>query len=286
MGIMDGKLCMITGATAGIGYCTAMEIARMGGSVIIIGRNQSKCAIAVKKIQEETGNLSVEYLLADLSSQTQIRTTVRSFFQKYDHLDVLVNNAGGFFWRRMLSVDGIEMTLALNHLAYFLLTNLLIEALKASNNARVINVSSSTHRSQYLDFNNLQFNNIYNPIQAYGRSKLANLLFSYELSRRLLGTRVTSNALSPGWVATEIYKKINPWFTPLINPIIHRIGQTPLEGAQTSIYLATSPDIEGITGKYYAKMQPIRSSSASYDLDSARRLWELSLELVSEKSAL
>ena len=280
MGIMDGKLCMVTGATSGIGFYTALEIARMGGSVIIIGRNQPKCMTAVKMIQENTGNPSVEYLLADLSSQTQIRTAARFFYQKYNHLDILVNNAGGFFLHRRLSEDGIEMTLALNHLAYFLLTNLLIDALKSSPSARVINVSSSTHNNKHLNFNDLQLTRLYNPVQAYGRSKLANLLFSYELARQLADTRVTSNALTPGWVATDIYKKVNPWLTPLINPVIQRIGQTPLEGAQTSIYLATSPDVEGITGKYYSNMQPVRSSSASYGLDSARRLWELSLEFV------
>jgi len=280
MGMMDGKLCIVTGATSGIGFCTAMEIAQMGGSVIIMGRNQPKCITAMKIIQEETRNPSVEYLLADLSSQTQIRAAARLFYEKHDQLDVLVNNAGGFFLRRKLSVDGIEMTLALNYLAHFLLTNLFLDALKKSPSARVINVSSNTHRKMHLDFNDLQLRKFYNPVQAYGRSKLASLLFSYALARRLADFRITSNALSPGWVATEIYKKINPWLTPLIYPVFQRIGQTPMEGAQTSIYLATSPDVEGITGKYYESKRLIRSSTASYDLESARRLWELSSELV------
>jgi NAD(P)-dependent dehydrogenase (short-subunit alcohol dehydrogenase family) len=280
MGVMDGKLCIVTGATAGIGFYTAMEIARMGGSVILIGRDQSKCMSSAKKIQESTGNPSIEYLLADLSSQSQIRSVVRSFYQKYDHLDVLVNNAGGFFLRRSSSVDGIEMTFALNHLAYFLLTNLLINALNASSSARVINVSSSTHRNNNLDFNNLQSLKFYNPIQAYGRSKLCNLLFSYELSRRLSGTHITSNALNPGWVATDIYKKVNPWLTPIINPVIRWIGRSPSVGAQTSIYLATSLEVEGITGKYYESLRAIQSSDASYDLGSAQRLWKISSELV------
>lgn len=280
MSIMSEKLCMVTGATAGIGYYTALEIARMGASVIIIGRNQAKCITSVEMIQENTGNCSVEYLLADLSSQAQIRSAVKTFYEQHDHLDILVNNAGAFFLRRKLSVDGIEMTLAVNHLAYFLLTNLLINALKASPSARVVNVSSGSHTNEHLDFNNLQLTRFYNPMQAYGRSKLANVLFTYELARRMASTGITSNALTPGMVATDIWKKVNRWLTPLINPVMQRIGQTPLEGAQTSIYLATSPEVEGVSGKYYADKRPVRSSSVSYDPDAAQRLWEISSQLV------
>lgn len=280
MGSMDGKLCMVTGATAGIGYYTALEIARMGASLIIIGHNQVKCMSSMKMIQEDTGNRSVEYLLADLSSQAQIRSAVSKFYEQHDHLDVLVNNAGAFFLRRRLSEDGIEMTLAVNHLAYFLLTNLLIDALKTSPSARVVNVSSGSHYNEHLDFNDLQLSRFYNPMQAYGRSKLANILFSYELTRRLVGTNITSNALTPGMVATDIWKKVNRWLTPLINPVIQHIAQTPLEGAQTSIYLATSPEVEGVTGKYYADKRPVRSSSVSYDVDTAQQLWKISSHLV------
>jgi NAD(P)-dependent dehydrogenase (short-subunit alcohol dehydrogenase family) len=280
MGIMDRKLCMVTGATAGIGYYTALEIARMGGSVVIIGRDRTKCISSVKMIKEATGNQSVDYLVADLSSQAQIRAISKSFYENHDHLDVLVNNAGAFFLRRKLSVDGIEMTWAVNHLAYFLLTNLLIDALKASQNARVVNVSSGSHYNEHLDFNDLQLSKFYNPMQAYGRSKLANILFTYELARRMAGTGITSNALTPGRVATDIWKKVNRWLTPLINPVMQRIGRTPLEGAQTSIYLATSPEVEGVTSKYYADKRPVRSSAVSYDLDAAQRLWEISSQMV------
>lgn len=271
---------MVTGATAGIGYYSALEIARMGASVIIIGRNQEKCISSVKMIQEDSGNRSVDYICADLSSQDQIRSAIKIFYEQHDHLDVLVNNAGAFFLRRKLSVDGIEMTLAVNHLAYFLLTNLLSDALKTSPRARVVNVSSGSHYNEQLDFDDLQFKKFYNPMQAYGRSKLANVLFTYELARRMAGTNITSNALTPGRVATDIWKKVNRWLTPLINPVIQRIGQTPLEGAQTSIYLATSPEVEGVTGKYYADKHPVRSSSVSYNLDAAQRLWTISLQLV------
>jgi NAD(P)-dependent dehydrogenase (short-subunit alcohol dehydrogenase family) len=177
-------------------------------------------------------------------------------------------------------VDGIEMTFAVNHLAYFLLTNLLLNALRASLNSRVVNVSSGSHYNEHLDFNDLQLTKFYNPMQAYGRSKLANILFSNELARRLQGTGVTSNALTPGMVATDIWKKVNRWLTPLINPVIQRIAQTPLEGAQTSIYLATSPEVEGVSGKYYADKRPIKSSPIADDLEAARQLWEVSSQLV------
>jgi NAD(P)-dependent dehydrogenase (short-subunit alcohol dehydrogenase family) len=278
MGMMDGKICMVTGGTSGIGFYTAQEIARMGGTVIIIGRNPAKCDNAMKMIQVESGNPSGEYLLADLSSQAQIRSAAAEFNKKYDHLDVLVNNAGGVSLRRKLSIDGIELTFAVNHLAYFLLTNLLIEALKNSPSARVVNVSSGSHYSEQLDFDNLQLAKSYNVYRAYGRSKLANVLFSYELARLMAGTHVTSNALSPGMVATDIWKKVSPWLTPFITPVIQRIGQPPLDGAQTSIYLATSPEVEGVTGKYFADCEQVRSSTYSYDLGAAKRLWKVSAQ--------
>jgi NAD(P)-dependent dehydrogenase (short-subunit alcohol dehydrogenase family) len=279
MAIMDGKICMVTGGNAGIGLYTAQELARMGGTVIIIGRNQEKCENALRLVQQETGNPAVEYLLADLSSQAQIRAAAAKFSAKYDRLDVLVNNAGGAFLRRTLTEDGIERTFAVNHLAYFLLTNLLVEALKNSTGGRVINVSSGSHYGLQLDFDNLQLKKSYSIYRAYGWSKLANVLFTYELARRMAGTHVTSNALSPGMVATEIWEKVNRLLTPFITPVIKHYGKSPIEGAQTSIYLATSPDVEGVTGKYFTDSKPVRSSAASYDLDAARRLWQVSLRL-------
>jgi NAD(P)-dependent dehydrogenase (short-subunit alcohol dehydrogenase family) len=277
---MDNKLCMVTGATAGIGYYTTLEIARMGAKVIMVGRDQEKCVATMKRIQEDSGNQTVEYLLADLSSQDQIRALAETFYRQYDHLDVLVNNAGGFFMRRRLSVDGFEMTFALNHLNYFLLTNLLLDAIKASQSARVVNVSSDSHRGQILDFNDLQLTKGYNPMRAYGRSKLANVLFTYELSRHLAGTHVTANALHPGMVATDIWRKVNRWLTPLIDLVIRRVALPPEEGAQTSIYLATAPELDGTTGKYFTLKQPVQSDPATYDGKAAQRLWDLSLEMV------
>ena len=286
MGMMEGKICIVTGATAGIGYYTALEIARMGGSVIIVGRNQSKCVETAHSLMEISGNHSIDYIVTDLSSQAQIRALADKFYRRYNHLDVLVNNAGGFFMQRKLSVDGLEMTFALNHLAYFLLTHLLLDALKASANARIVNVSSGSHLRQHIDFNDLQLTRFYNPMKAYGRSKFANILFTYELSRRLIGSNITANALTPGMVATDIWKKVNRWLTPLIIPVMQRIAQTPLEGAQTSIYLATSPDMEGVTGKYFVNQKPILSDPGTYDLAAAQKLWHLSLGLVNLESKL
>ena len=279
MGLMDGKVVMITGATSGVGYYTALELARMGASVTILGRNLAKCQACVQSIRQETGNPKLSYLQADLASLDQVRCLAQDFLDQHDRLDVLVNNAGAAFLTRRLSMDGFEMTLAVNYLSHFLLTHLLLPALRASPSARVINVSSGGHFSQHLDFDDLQIARFYNPYKAYGRSKLANILFSYELARRLSGTHITSNALTPGMVATEIWKKVHPLITPFLYPIIRRKGQTPLQGAQTIIYLASSPEVEGITGLYYAYNHPIRSSPASYDETSAHRLWEVSLHL-------
>ena len=277
---MDGKICLVTGATSGIGFFTAREIARMGASVVIVGRDLSRCIAAAQRIKDESGNNGVEYLLADLSSQAQVRTIAAQFCTQHDHLDVLINNAGAPFLFRQESVDGIEMTFALNHLAYFLLTLLLIKSLKASPNARVLNVSSGSHVNERIDFNNLQMKKFYNPVHAYGCSKLANILFTYELSRRLVNTHVTANALTPGMVATDIWKKVNRFLTPFLFPLIRHYGQTPLEGAQTSIYLATSPEVEGITGKYFAYKHQVRSDPITHDIGLAKRLWQVSLEMV------
>jgi retinol dehydrogenase-12 len=279
MGRMDGKLVLVTGATSGIGYYSALELARMGAPVIVHGRNEARCTKSVEAIQKETGNPSISYLLAELSSQAQVRALAERFYEQHSRLDVLINNAGAAFLFRRLSEDGLEMTLAVNHLSHFLLTNLLLPALKASPSARVVNVSSGSHYNEHLDFNDLQLSRFYNPWKAYGRSKLANILFSYELARRLSGTHITSNALTPGMVATEIWKKVNRWLTPLIYPIIAHSAQTPLQGAQTSIYLASSSEVEGSSGLYYANQRPLHSNPDSYDVQVARQLWEISAQL-------
>ena len=194
---MQNKICLITGATSGIGQAAALALAKMGLTVIVVGRSEGRCQNTVAHIQRETGNFHVDYLLADLSVQAQVRQLAADFKARYKRLDVLVNDAGAIFLRRQLSADGIEMNFALNHLAYFLLTNLLLDTLKASAPARVVNVASNSHRNSHLDFENLQLKRGYNPMRAYGRSKLANLYFTYELARRLDSTGVTVNAMHP-----------------------------------------------------------------------------------------
>jgi NAD(P)-dependent dehydrogenase (short-subunit alcohol dehydrogenase family) len=275
---MDGKICMVTGATSGIGKVAALELARMGATVIVVGRSRQRCENTVEMIRHETGNSAVEFLLADLSSQVQIRDLVADFKAHYSCLHVLVNNAGGFFLRRQLSVDGIEMTFALNHLNYFLLTHLLLDTIRASAPARVVNVSSGAHRGRPLDFENLGRMGFYSGWVAYGRSKFANLLFTYELARRLEGTGVTVNALHPGWVATNIGRN-NGWLIRLLMPIIQRNAIPSEEGARTILYLASSPEVEGVTGKYFKKEKVIPSDPESYDQEAAARLWKISTEM-------
>src|SRR5262245_17711398 len=199
---MQGKTCLVTGATSGIGLIAARELARRGARVIIVGRNPAKCNDVLAQIQAETGNAEVQALIADLSSQEQVRQLARQFLGRYPHLNVLVNNAGGMWLRRELTVDGLEMTFAVNHLAYFLLTHLLLDAIKSSDSARIVNVASGAHRRATIDFDDLMGERRYRGWQAYCRSKLANLLFTYELARRIEGTGLIANALHPGWVAT------------------------------------------------------------------------------------
>jgi NAD(P)-dependent dehydrogenase (short-subunit alcohol dehydrogenase family) len=275
-----GKVMLITGATSGIGQETALELARLGSRVIVVGRSSDKCEATLVRIERETGSQETDGLLADLSNMSQVRGLARQVQEKYDRLDVLVNNAGGFFMRRSLTKEGFEKTFALNHLSYFLLTLLLLDMLKASAPARIVNVSSNSHYGQHLDFENLQGEKGYNPMKAYGRSKLANILFTYELARRLDGSSVTANALHPGFVATNIFSLNSPLLKKLAEPIMRRIALAPQEGAQTSIYLAASPEVEGVSGKFFVKKQVASSDPTSYDEKAARRLWEVSRRMV------
>jgi retinol dehydrogenase-12 len=278
MANMNGKICMVTGATSGIGEATSLELARMGASVVLVGRNPSRCEASIARIKQETGNSSVEYLVADLSSMAQVRRAAQQFQEKHRRLDVLVNNAGAAFLRRQVSVDGFEMTFTLNHLNYFLLTLLLLDTLRASPPARIVNVASDSHRGQKLDFDDLQIQKGYSVMKAYGRSKLANVLFTYELARRINGTSVTVNALHPGRVATRIWEKGGP-LNPLISLVMRRFSIPVDQGAKTVIYLASSPEVEGLTGEYFTDCKVVRSDPASYDQATAKRLWDISLNL-------
>ena len=276
------KICLVTGATAGIGRITATALAAHGSELVIHGRNQEKAEITVNQIKAETGNDQVSYLLADFSDLDQVRNLAAEFQEKFDHLHVLVNNAGAFFNKRIPTSYDVEMTFLINHLAPFLLTNLLLETLKNSSPARIVNISSEGHRQGKIDFNDLGFEKGYFGMKAYGRSKLANILFTYELARHLEGTGVTVNALHPGHIATDIWKNDFGVMGPVLKWFMSRIALSPEEGAENSIFLATSPEVEGIHGKYFIKNEPAQSSPTSYDEEIAHRLWKLSTELTSQ----
>jgi NAD(P)-dependent dehydrogenase (short-subunit alcohol dehydrogenase family) len=276
---MHGKICVVTGATSGIGLVTAQSLARQGATLIVVGRNSERGAATVSRIRQETGNAAVELMIADLSAQAEVRGLASDIQRRFPRLDVLVNNAGALFARKELSHDGLEMTFALNHLAYFLLTNLLLDPLKASPLGRIVNVSSEAHRGAQLDFADLQGEHNYRGYRAYARSKLANILFTYELARRLEGTGVVTNALHPGFVATN-FGHNNRSFTAGLFRILQLVAAiSPEEGGQTIIYLASSPEAQGVTGAYFVKQKAVRSSQVSYDRAAAERLWQVSTEL-------
>jgi NAD(P)-dependent dehydrogenase (short-subunit alcohol dehydrogenase family) len=271
---MQGKKVLVTGATNGIGLVTAREMARMGAQVTIISRDAKKCARVTEEINSDTAN-PIEFIAEDLSTLAGVRRAAAQFSRHHQHLDVLVNNAGGFFLKRIVTPEGLEKTFALNHLSYFLLTNLLLDLLKVSSPTRIVNVASGSHMGAKIGFDDLLGEKHYAGFRAYGQSKLANVLFTYELARRLVGSSVTVNALHPGYVDTGI--PLHNGFLGGIAKIYARIfAKKPEEGAQTSIYLASSPDVEGVTGKYFVNCLPVESSVESYDKAVAKKLWEVS----------
>ena len=277
---MQGKICLVTGANSGIGKATALALAQMGATVVMVCRDRARGEQARSEIITQSKNNAVELLLADLSSQQSIRQLVEHFQQHYTHLHVLINNAGAAFPGRRETVDGVEMTLAVNYLAPFLLTHLLLDVLKASAPARVVNVSSGSHEAGYIKLDNLQSKNPYGSMKVYGQAKLAVVLFTYELARRLEGTGVTVNCLHPGFVATHFGQRdAGPAFRLLVK-VIGSFGTSPEKGAKTSIYLASSPKVEDVTGHYFVKSMPKRSASISYDELLQRHLWEQSAQLV------
>ena len=286
MGDMSMKTCIVTGATSGIGKATALELARRGATVALICRNRQKGEDAAREIKALTQSGAIDLLVADLSSQQEVRAVAAEFTRKYDRLHVLVNNAGATFPKRAESVDGIEMTLAVNHLAPFLLTNLLLDGLKASRGARIINVNSDAHEQGKIDYSDIRMRRQYGRgvgMRAYSNAKLASLLTTYELARRIQGTQVTVNALHPGYVATNIVSlesATGAW--RLLKPfwgIAMRCILTPEEGATTSIYLACSPQVTGVSGRYFEKCVPVASSPTSCNGDMQMRMWDVSEQL-------
>lgn len=274
----DGKFILITGATSGIGKVTAMRLAEQGASVVIVGRDTHKTQTTAQEIQRQAPTSAVRFLLADLSSQAQVRALALEVQRTYPRLDALINNAGALFPRRELTVDGLEMTLAVNYLAPFLLTHLLLDLLTASAPARIITVASATHAGKRVPFDDLNHEQRYHPLSVYGESKLMTIMFTYELARRLEGTGVTANALHPGAVATNFGKSAGGLWSVLFS-MFAPFSISPEEGAQTSIYLASSPEVANVSGQYFVKSKPIRSSAASYDLAAQHRLWMVSERL-------
>ncbi len=280
MNKMEGKVCLVTGANSGIGKQTALGLARMGATVVMVCHSKQRGEAAMAEIKNGSGNDAVDLLLTDLSSQAQIRKLAKEFKDRYQRLDVLINNAGIGLAKRKENTNGIEMTFAVNHLACFLLTNLLLERLKASAPSRVVNVSSFAHSwINKINFEDLQGKQKFPPMQIYAQSKLAILMFSYELARRLAGTGVTVNALDPGLVSTNLGHDVIGPLRVARWVFMNVLAISPQEGAQTSIYLASSPEVEGVTGKYFMKQRPKRSSKASYDRETWQRLWKVSEEL-------
>lgn len=284
---LAGKVCLVTGATHGIGKETALALARMGATVVIVGRNPAKCAEVVSEIRQKSGNEAVEALTADLSVMSEVRRLADRFKATYSKLHVLVNNVGTSSAHRQVTPEGFELTFAVNHLSYFLLTTLLLDTLKASAPARIVNLSSRGHKGTQMDFDDLQFEKKYAAYPAYQRSKLANVMFTYELARRLAGTGVTANVLDPGLVRTDFERNLNlsPFQRSSYNIILRFWGLDADEGARTSVYLASSPEVEGVTGKYWEKQTAVRSSPASYVESDWARLWDASEKMVAAKAA-
>ena len=276
---MEGKICLITGGTNGLGKSTATALAKMGATVVIVGRDALKTAQVVEELRTLSGNPNVDSLLADLSSQAEVRNLADEFKRKYHYLHVLVNNAGAAFTQRQLSVEGIEMTFALNHVSGFLLTHLLLDTLKASAPARIINVSSGGHTAGKIEFDNLQGERNYG-FGAYLNSKLANILFTTELARRLEGTQITVNALDPGLTATGFGTNNGKVMSVLVKTFAPLVMRSPEKGAATSVYLASSPDVSETSGKYFQDSQITPPAPQANDMDVARKLWDVSADMV------
>jgi NAD(P)-dependent dehydrogenase (short-subunit alcohol dehydrogenase family) len=277
---MQGKTVLITGGTSGIGKATATGLASMGARVGITGRDRDRADEAAAAIVRASGNPVVDVFVADLSSQADVRRLAGEVLSAYPRLDVLDNNVGGSWDTRHVTADGLEHTFALNHLAAFLLTDLLLERLKHSAPARVVTVSSGAHTAGRIDFDDLQGERSWSGSRAYSQSKLANVLFTHELARRLHGSGVTANALHPGVVQTSFGAEDPGMVQRLLVPFIRGFMKTPEQGAATSIHLASAPELHQITGQYFADGKPKRSSKASYDGAVGARLWQVSADLV------
>jgi NAD(P)-dependent dehydrogenase (short-subunit alcohol dehydrogenase family) len=273
-----GKTCVVTGANVGIGKETAIGLARKGAHVLMVCRSRERGEAALGEVRAAARSDRVELLLCDMAAFASMRELSEAIHERFESLHVLVNNAGAMFARRELTVDGIEHTFQVNHLGYFVVTHLLLDLLRASAPARIVNVASRAHRRARFEFDNLQGEREYGDLSAYSRSKLYNIAFTYELARRLQGSGVTANCLHPGVVASNFGLSAGPAFRALV-----RVGRpfllSPERGAQTSIYVASSPDLDGVSGKYFDRCRAVRTTKLSYDVAAHERLWRISADL-------
>ncbi len=278
---MQDKICVITGGTDGIGKATASALAVQGARLLVHGRDPEKGARVVAELRAHSGNPSIEFLSADFSSLADVRRLAAAIMEHTPRVDVLINNAGGIFVRRAVSKDGYEMTFAVNHLAPFLLTHLLANTLKSAGPSRIVTTASNAHRGARIHFDDLRTTRKYSAMGAYGTSKLANILFTRGLAKRLRGTAVTATCLHPGFVRTNIGRAENtsPWLNRIFG-LIARFARTPDKGAQTVLYLATSPQVQGASGGYYFDCKLTAPSAAAQDDSAAEQLWQVSERLV------
>jgi NAD(P)-dependent dehydrogenase (short-subunit alcohol dehydrogenase family) len=281
---LAGRTCLVTGATSGIGEAVALRLAALGARVVAVGRDPVRAEATCENIRRESGNGAVDFLIADLASQRAIRALAAAFRERFDRLDVLVNNAGGINGERRLTEDGIETTWAVNHLACFLLTSLLRGALEAAAPARVVTVSSDAHRRGRIDFDDPGGARGYTAWRAYAQSKLANILFTRELARRVDPGVLTANALHPGVVGTRFGAASGPRWLGLGMRLIRPILTSPARAATTPVYLAASPEVAGVTGRYFVRCRPVEPSAAARDDAVARRLWEMSAAMTATAS--
>ena len=273
---LTGKVCVVTGATAGIGRETALALAKMGATVVIVARDAAKASRTADEIEKAAPDAKVDVVLADFASLDAVRAAAREIGARYRTVNVLVNNAGVAQKHRTLSADGYELTFAVNHLAPFLFTREMLPLLQAGAPARIVNVASAAEAHGPIDFDDLQTEQNYVGFRVYGKTKLMNMLFTYELAQRLANTGVTVNCLHPGAVATDLLRQIPWWLYAIISPFL----LTPEQGAKTQIFLASSPSVEGASGGYYVKSKAARSSPRSYDVNARKRLWDVSETLV------
>jgi len=274
------KVCVITGATAGIGKEAAINLAAMGFKLALVGRNPDKISSTLSEIKSATGNEHITFFQADLSLMKEVRQLADEIQSTYDKIDVLLNNAGAYISEFGTTVEGFENTFALNHLSYFLLTDLLLDMLKVTPNSRIVNVASNAHRNTNLNFDTLQGFSNYKGWPAYCKSKLCNIMFTYELARRLEGSGTTANCLHPGFVNSNFGDNNKPSVRISLGAAKALSAISIKKGAKTSIYLASSDEAEAVSGKYFDKCKPIKSSSQSYIIEDQKRLWEISQQLL------